>query len=316
MRRGVDVLILVALLGAAAYFGSVYQAQVRVLASQIEAKVAPCQSPVSYSLGSIDARFRISTSTLVADLQQAEAIWEKPSGKNLLQYDATSGDVTVNFVYDYRQKATDQMAASGIQVTKSKASYDLLKARYDALAAAVVSEKAQFEQNVAAYQQNEAAYNAEVGAWNGKGGAPPAEYARLQEEKAVLATEEQSIEAEQNTVNADVDTQNALGTSLNLLIAQLNLNVDTYNQAGSSTGSEFEEGEYVSGAGLREINIYEYSDHDELVRVLAHEMGHALGLAHVTDPNAIMYKVNQGTALTATAADIAELNSVCTATLF
>jgi hypothetical protein len=40
-------------------------------------------------------------------------------------------------------------------------------------------------------------------------------------------------------------------------------------------------------------------------------MGHALGLGHVTDPAAIMYRNNSGTGLATTAADLTELHRVC-----
>ena len=38
-----------------------------------------------------------------------------------------------------------------------------------------------------------------------------------------------------------------------------------------------------------EINIYQYYDFPDLRLTLAHELGHALGIDHVDDTNAIMY---------------------------
>lgn len=315
MRRKVDVLILIVLLGAVGYFGYVYRAQVQVALRQLEAKVRPCQSPITYSIGSVDSRFGITKKILVADLKEAETIWEKPSGKDLFAYTASGGDVTVNLVYDARQAATDKLQAAGIQIDKSKASYDSLKAQYDALSGQLEAQRVHFEQAAAAYKNHEAAYSAEVQSWNRRGGAPAQTYAQLQQEKAALQVELQTVQAEQVKLNSNIDTVNALATALNQLIVQLNLNVRQYNQAGTSQG-EFEEGLYVSSAGTQRIDIFEYSSHNTLVRVLAHEMGHAIGLDHVADPEAIMYKINQGERLKLTQEDIHTLNAVCTSGIF
>ncbi len=315
MRRKADVLGLIVLLGIAGYFGYTYRAQVQVALRQLEAKVRPCQSPVTYSIGSVDSRFGISEKILVARLKEAEAIWEKPSSKDLFEYKVAGGDVVVNLVYDNRQAATDKLRAAGIQIDDSKATYGALKARYDTLSAHLETAQAQHEQDVLAYKRHEATYNSKVESWNKRGGAPKQAYEQLQQEKAQLEQELRDVRAEEARLSADIDILNALATTLNQLIVQLNLNVRQYNQVGASQG-EFEEGLYMSAAGVRKIDIYEYSSRNVLVRVLAHEMGHALGLEHVADTEAIMYKINHGERLTLAPDDTAELDRICSAAFF
>jgi len=60
------------------------------------------------------------------------------------------------------------------------------------------------------------------------------------------------------------------------------------------------------------INIYEFASDEDLRVTIAHELGHALGLAHNNDPKALMYPMMKEQDLKnfrLTTADLAMLNS-------
>lgn len=275
---------------------------------------APCTQPIPYNLGTFDTQFGISKAYFLSALSEAEAIWDKALGTTLFVYspaDTESNVLKINLVYDYRQQATSKLNSLGITVQNNQASYDMLKVKFTAEKAQYESQKSTYDAAVLTFNTKEQAYEAEVSSWNTKGGAPQPEYDKLQAEKAELDTESAQLQAQQASLNSMVDEINALVVALNRLVAILNLSVDQYNSINGARGDTFEEGLFVEEGIARHIDIYEFSNHDKLVRVLAHELGHALGMQHVADSGAIMYKYNQGTSLTPTAADITELKTVC-----
>ena len=305
MRRILGNAVVFIALGAAVF---VFRTQIFGIGQQLYARALPCTRPLSYSIGSLDTRFGISRADFLSAVKDAETIWEKPSGKNLFQYDP-SGALKINLVYDVRQQTTDRLKKLGLVLDTTQASYDALKEKYDSIETDYAAKKAQFESAAAAFQAKQDAYNKQVQYWNSRGGAPRAQYQQLQSEQAALIAESAGLKQQQDNLNIEVGNINALADGLNQIARALNLNVAKYNSAGG--GQEFEEGLYQSSLGTQEIDIYEFDSHARLVRVLAHEMGHALGLDHVDDKVAIMYRLNQSSNEKTSAADLAELTRVC-----
>jgi predicted Zn-dependent protease len=169
-----------------------------------------------------------------------------------------------------------QLTDTGQQITEQENSFDTEKAALAALQSQYDTQKQQFEQDQASHA-SAATLNSDISSLN------------------QLAAEIQSS-----------------ATSLNGQITQVNSQAQSYN---SQTGTDFQEGEYIDESGSTRINIYEFMNNTQLVRVLAHEFGHSIGLGHNSDPDSIMYPENTATTISLSTEDKAALAARCTFSL-
>lgn len=271
---------------------------------------AKCETPISYRLGTVDPRFNLSREAFLEDITEAESLWEEAFGKPLFSYSAR-GDVEINLIYDIRQEATQKLQSLGMTIEENRASYDALKLSYDSLRAIYNSEKASLDLLTSAYDKERSAYESEVASWNRQGGAPVDVSRRLNRQKTELILKEREIGVLQEKINALVDEINSSAVVLNHLAGVLKINVSLYNTVGFSQGAEFEQGEYKSSPSGKQINVYQFSSREKLIRVLAHELGHALGIDHLPNPSSIMYELNQSSESVITDADLAALTRAC-----
>lgn len=272
-----------------------------------------CRNPLAYDIGNFDTRFNISKDKFIQTTKEAETVWEKGLGRQLFNYQP-GASFKINLVFDERQSQTIQANQSKEEISASRAQYDSLVAEYKIKTSAYESALNNYNSDLAAFEIKLNDYNRRVAEINQRGGATPQEYKQLEVTRKELEQKKTSLDARRITLNQTAADLNNLGDKVNTMAASLNINVDIHNQRFGEA-REFDQGDYSNGR----INIYEFENISDLRLVLAHELGHALGIGHVENPKSIMYYLMDKQDLSnpiLSKEDIAAFNQICKASVF
>lgn len=242
-----------------------------------------CPAPIKYKLGDIDKRFNLSKEEAKEVLLSAESVWEKEAGRELFSYD-DKAIFLVSFIYDERQQmaSTEEEWRMSLDV-QEKAGTEALEKVKD-MSKEYENLQSQYQKQRSAYEARLSDYNSKVESYNKQGGAPEDVFKELQDEQDYLSSAMKKLIEAEKSLNSLVDEINNLGEEGNKKIEDYNNNVHKYNEVFGNLDT-FTQGDFQR----QKINIYKFSNPHELTRVIAHEFGHALGIAHVEDKDAIMY---------------------------
>lgn len=267
----------------------------------------PCVVPVEVTVGTIDPKFDLSRADLAKLIGESEEKWEKAAGRELFSA-VDSGGLPVNLIYDARQQTAEELKSLDGSIQATEARRQEVRAEYLDLREEYEAKGAAYKAALAAYEAKQRQYEADRRALSEP---TPLEESAFVRRGEALDQEYRAVFSKQAALNELAKKINVLVAEDKALVPAENDTIDAFNDLAKSQGEEFQTGLYTRGPAGSSIDLYVYEDRDQLLRLLMHEMGHAVGLGHIADQDSLMYYLNLSKTPTVTQSDIAELVQVC-----
>lgn len=281
---------------------------------------APCAIPVHYALGEVDPRFGLDHLTAVAALAEAVNLWQAEGGPALFIESTDPRAMQVSFRFDERQQGAVERRSLRSRLELDQGDLEREQATLQSWSARIERNQAARERRAAELRPRLERHEAAVARWNANPGAGTESQRRaLEAEGAALRAEVAALERLTDELNADIDAYNRRAEEAQRRAGQMRARVERYNATAADEPVESGRYSYDPEQGRR-IDVFRAASFDELVWVLAHELGHALGIGHVEEPGAIMHGMvheggdlepGRGRPVELAAADRAALREVC-----
>lgn len=244
----------------------------------------PLDTRLRYQIAEVDPRFGLSKNEVIQLSQEAIQIWHEGTHQPLFVYDDQSL-LKIHLIYDDRQaeynafkKTQQQLNRENNNNQRISNNLDLSKSNLDQMQRSLRQQHIQLQADAQSLQQQNMSWSRIENAHG--------------ENRQHIENQYQQLKEKARRLESDIAYYNQLNHNLNQQVNEHNSNIDHYNKGIMQAKNRFPPHEFHKGVFMgNQIQIYQFDAQDDLRLTLAHELGHALGLGHHADPEALMYPV-------------------------
>lgn len=217
---------------------------------------------------------------------KVEMLWSEALTRPLLSY-SDSGQVAIHLIYSKEQQKTREERQLSNRIELNKQQFNIREREYKRLSHNYEKQQKDLKGLLSIYNKKVDNLNDTFSKLKKDGISKNEKHAIKRKERQInnlkyrLDQKHAGLESLRKRLNQKTEQLKKLSRKTNELVS-------AYNEKFSDS-RKFHQGQFTKRDDQQVVKIFQFGNSLELKAVLAHEMGHALGLNHVENEESVMY---------------------------